>query len=157
MLGDHHSGTSVGSSRGGDQGCGGGDVEGSGVVSTSPAGVDEECAFGVVERDGDCCGEHGFGKAGQFGCGDSSRGDSSEKRGELEGVRAAGLIGFRAAGQDEVEQSTGLAAREDLALLDDALHVFMQGHDGKGIRRGWLQGNGFLRSRLEAVGRRAFN
>ena len=54
---------------GGDQGGGGGDVEGSGVVSTGAAGVNEERALGVVEGDGDCCGEHGFGESGQLGGG----------------------------------------------------------------------------------------
>jgi hypothetical protein len=31
----------------------------------------------------------------------------------------------------------------------------MQGHEWKGIRRGRLQGNGFLRSRFETAGRHA--
>ena len=140
---------------GGDQGGGGGDVEGSGVVSTGAAGVNEERALGVVEGDGDCCGEHGFGESGQLGGGLAAGGDGPEQRGELEGVWAAGLIGIGAAGQNEIEQGARLAAREEFTLLDDALHVFMQGHEGKGIRRGRLRGNGFPRSRFEIAGRHA--
>ena len=147
--------SAAGSGGGGDQGGGGGDVEGAGVVAAGAAGVDQERALGVVERDGRWRRRAWLRRSRRVRRRSRRGGDGPEQRGELEGVRAAGLIGFGAAGEDEVEQSAGLAAREDLALLDDALHVFMQGHEGKGIRRGRLRGNGFLRSRLETAGRHA--
>ncbi len=88
MLGDCSPG------GGGDEGGGGGDVEGAAGVAASAAGVDEERPLGVVERDGDCGGAHGFDEAGEFGCGFAAGCDGSEKRGEFDppliGVRRRG-------------------------------------------------------------------
>jgi len=102
-------------------------------VSSPPV---PEASLGLVERDRNRGGEHGFGETGKLGGGLAAGGDGSEQRGELQRVRATGLIGFTATGQDEAQQGARLTAREHFALFHDALHIFMQSHEGKGIRRG---------------------
>jgi len=120
---------------GGNQGCGGGDVEGSGIVSASAAGIDEETSFGFIQRDGDGDSEHGLGESCEFGGCLATGGDGAEQRGKLQGVWAAWLCCLGATSQNEIQKGARLTTRKDFALFDHALHVFMQGHQKKGIRR----------------------
>ena len=149
VLGDRCSGGR------GDQRGGGGDVEGAREIGPGAAGVDQESPFGLVEGDGRGGGTHGVDEAGDLGGGFTAQGERTEQGGEQHGARAAGAVCGGVAGEDLFEQSAGIGAREGLAPLYDAVHVIMQGHEGKGIRRGRLRGNGFLRSRFETAGRHA--
>ncbi len=120
-----------------DEGCGGGDVEGSGEVAAGAAGVDTKRAFGRRQWNGDRAGAEGVDEAGQFVDGFTTRGQRAEQSCNAEVVR--GIV------ENGVQKLSGLDAGEGLApfqnelerVVQDVRHAEFRVAAAAGFRAGW--------------------